>query len=137
MMYSQGGAAHYRAIRGHGLVADATPTRLIQIAFENILSHLAIAQGCMQRIEDNLPLAEVVAKCSAIGKAVQLVGHLDESLDLEKGGEVAANLRKLYQYMLDRLTVANATNDPGIVIEVSGLVRKIKSAWDQIVADGR
>ena len=137
MMYSQNGAAHYRAIRGHGLVAGATPTRLIQIAFESALSHLAIAQGCMTRIKDNLPLAEVVAKCSAIAKAVQLVGHLDESLNLEKGGEVAANLHKLYQYMLDRLTVANATNDSEIAAEVSGLVRKIKDAWDQIVAEGR
>jgi flagellin-specific chaperone FliS len=39
--------------------------------------------------------------------------------------------------MLNRLTVANVTNDPSIVAEVSSLVRQIKSSWDQIVADGR
>ncbi len=136
-MYAQNGAAQYRSVRGHGLVAEASPTRLIQIAFENILSHLAVAQGCMQRIKNNLPLAEVIAKGAAIGKAVLLIGHLDESLDRDKGGVIAENLHNLYLYMLDRLTVANASNEAAIVIEVAGLVREIKSGWDQLVADGR
>jgi flagellar secretion chaperone FliS len=137
MMYSQNAAAQYRAVRSHGLVADASPTRLVQIMFEHILSNLAAAQGCMGRITDNLPLNEVVAKGKAVGKAVRLIGQLNGTLDMERGGEVAANLRALYLYMLNRLTVANVTNDPSIVTEVSSLVRKIKSSWDQIVADGR
>ena len=135
-MYAQNGAARYRAVSGHGLVADARPTRLVQIAFENILGHLAIAQGCMQRIKNDLPFTDVVAKCNAMNKAVLLMGHLDESLDMERGAEVAANLHKLYQYMLERLTVANATNDASLVVEVCGLMRQIKGAWDRIVADG-
>jgi flagellar secretion chaperone FliS len=137
MMYSQNAAAQYRAVRSHGLVADASPTRLVQIMFEHILSNLAAAQGCMDRIKDNLPLNEVVAKGKAVGKAVRLIGQLNSTLDMEKGGQVASNLRALYLYMLNRLTVANVTNDPGIVAEVSSLVRQIKSSWDQIVADGR
>jgi flagellin-specific chaperone FliS len=40
-------------------------------------------------------------------------------------------------YLLDRLTAANITNDARMVAEVSSLVRKIQSGWDQIVADGR
>jgi flagellar protein FliS len=137
MMYSQNAAAQYRAVRSHGLVADASPTRLVQIMFEHILSNLAAAQGCMHRIKDNLPLNEVVAKGKAVGKAVRLISQLNGTLDMERGGQVAANLRALYLYMLNRLTVANVTNDPGIVTEVSGLVRQIKTSWDQIVADGR
>src|ERR1017187_4652609 len=110
MMYSHNKAAQYRSIRSHGLVADASPARLVQISFEGILSHLAIAQGCMRRIKDNLPLADVIAKGGAIGKAVRLIGHLNDSLDMERGGQIAANLRNLYLYMLERLTVANSTN---------------------------
>ena len=55
MMQSQRAAAQYRAVRSHGLVADATPARLVQIMFEHILSELAAVQGCMERIKDNLP----------------------------------------------------------------------------------
>jgi len=39
--------------------------------------------------------------------------------------------------MLNRLTMANVTNDAAIVAEVAQLVRKIKSGWDQIVTDAR
>jgi flagellin-specific chaperone FliS len=60
MMQSRNGAAQYRAVRSHGLVANASPTRLVQIVFEHILSNLATAQGCMSRIQNNLPLNEVV-----------------------------------------------------------------------------
>jgi flagellar protein FliS len=137
MMYSQKGAAQYRQVRGHGLVADASPTRLVQISFEHILSALAISQGCMERIQGNRPLNDVIAKGEAIGKAIMLIGHLNDSLDMEKGGQIAVNLRNLYLYMLERLTVANASNDAKIVVEVAELVRKIKSGWDQIVTDGR
>ncbi len=51
-MYSQRGAAQYRSVRNHGLVAEASPARLVQIMFEQILAHLATAQGCMGRIRE-------------------------------------------------------------------------------------
>jgi flagellar secretion chaperone FliS len=137
MMHSQRGAAQYRAVRSHGLVADASPARLVQIMFEHILSHLATAEGCMERIKGNLPLSDVVAKGSAIGKAVRLINQLDGTLDMERGEQIAENLRNLYGYMLSRLTLANVTNDPAIVSEVAKLLRKIKSSWDQLVKDGR
>ena len=137
MMYSQNRAAQYHAVRSHGQVADASPARLVQVMFEHILSNLAIAQGCMERIRDNVPYADVVAKGKAIGKAVRLIGQLDASLNMEQGGQIAENLHNLYLYMLGRLTTANLHNDAQIAIEVSNLVRKIKTGWDQIVKDER
>jgi flagellar secretion chaperone FliS len=136
MMYSQNRAARYNTIRSQGQVADASPTRLVQIMFEHILTHLTVAQGCMERIKDNLPLPEVVTKGKAIGKAVRLIGQLDGTLDMEKGGQIAANLHNLYVYMLSRLTTANIINDPQIVGEIIDLMRKIKGGWDQIVKAG-
>ena len=137
MMYGQNKAAQYRAVRSHGLVADASPTRLVQIMFEHILSYLATASGCMQRIKDNRPLNDVIAKGNAMNKAIALIGQLNGTLDMERGGQIAENLRALYEYMLNRLTLANATNDASVVAEVVGLVAKIKSGWDQIVTDSR
>ena len=136
-MISQRGAAQYQAVRSHGLVADASPARLVQVMFEQILSQLATAQGCMGRIQNNMPLADVVAKGKALGKAIRLIDQLNASLDMERGQKIAENLRALYVYMLARLTAANVTNDAAIVAEVAGLVQKIKTGWDQIVAEGR
>ena len=135
-MYSQRGAAQYRAVRSHGLVADASPARLVQIMFEQIVAQLATAQGCMERIENNMPLNEVVAKGKALGKAIRLIDQLNNTLDMERGQKIAENLRALYVYMLARLTLANVTNDPAIVAEVASLVQQVKSGWDRIVEPG-
>jgi flagellar protein FliS len=136
-MYGQNRAAQYRAVRSHGLVADASPTRLVQVMFEHILSHLATARGCMLRVANNRPLNDVQSKVTAISKANALLAQLNATLDMERGGQVAQNLRALYEYMMNRLTLANATNDSALVAEVAGLVEKIKSGWDQIVTEAR
>jgi flagellar protein FliS len=136
-MHAQRGAAQYRAVLSHGLIADASPARLVQIMFEHILSQLVTAQGCMERIDNNLPLKEVIAKGKSLGRAIRLINQLNATLDMERGRQIAENLRALYVYMLARLTLANATNDARIVAEVTALVRKVKSGWDQIVGDAR
>jgi flagellar protein FliS len=133
-MYSQRGAARYQTVANHGLVAGASPARLVQVMFEQILSHLATAQGCMERIKNNMPLPEVVAKGKSLGKAIRLIDQLNNTLDMERGREIADNLRALYVYMLARLTTANITNDALIVGEVASLVQKVKTGWDGIVA---
>jgi flagellar protein FliS len=132
-MYSQRGAAQYRSVRSHGLVAEASPARLVQIMFEQILEQLATAQGCMGRIKNDLPLNDVIAKGKAMGKAIRLIDQLNNTLDMERGQKIAENLRALYVYMLARLTLANVSNDAGIVAEVVALIQKVKTGWDQIV----
>jgi flagellar secretion chaperone FliS len=137
MMHARNGAAQYGVVRSHGLVSDTSPTRLVQVMFEHILTNLATAQGCMARIENNLPLSEVTQKLAAMRKAIQLIGQLNVTLDMERGGKIAENLRALYGYMLVRLTHANAYNDTRVVTEISSLVREIKTGWDGIVSDAR
>jgi flagellar secretion chaperone FliS len=132
-MYAQRGAAQYRAVRSHGLVAEASPARLVQIMFEQILEHLATAQGCMARIDNNMPLNDVITKGKSLGKAIRLIDHLNNTLDMERGQKIAVNLRALYVYMLARLTLANVSNDSSIVAEVAALILKLKTGWDQIV----
>jgi flagellar protein FliS len=135
-MYPQRAAAQYRSVRNHGLVAEASPSRLVQILFEQILANLATAQGCMARIENNMPVNEVIAKGKALGKAIRLIDHLNNTLDMERGQKIAEDLRALYVYMLARLTQANVTNDPQIVAEVASLVETVKTGWDRIVEPG-
>jgi flagellar protein FliS len=137
MMHARNGAARYGVVRSHGLVTDASPTRLVQIMFEQILSQLATAQGRMERIKNNLPVSEVTVKLNAMNKAILLIGQLNVTLDMERGAAIAQDLRALYEYMLIRLAQANATNDTTLVAEVARLVRDIKTGWDGIVTDAR
>ncbi len=99
--------------------------RIIQMLMEGALDKLAIAKGHMER-------GEVAEKGSFISWAISIIEGLRASLDPKAGGELAANLEALYDYMQRRLVEANATNDVEMLDEVAGLLRNIKSGWDAI-----
>lgn len=115
----------YNAVATDAAVDYASPYRLIQMLFEGALARIAAARGHMER-------GEVAAKGVAIGKAISIVAGLRKSLNHEVGGEIAANLERLYDYYERRLLEANASNDPRLLDEVTRLLAEIKSAWDQI-----
>ncbi len=94
---------------------------------EGGLSRLAQARGAMER-------GQVAMKGELIGKAIGIIGGLREGLDLERGGEVAANLDRLYEYMISRLFEANLHNSVAPLEEITGLLRNVKNGWDAIAA---
>ena len=71
-------------------------------------------------------------KSRSLGSAIAIIGALQDSLDLEKGGELAENLNRLYVYMTRRVFAAGVANDPEMLDEVASLVRTIKEGWDGI-----
>ncbi len=115
----------YQTVNTQAQIGDASPHRLIQMLMEGGMSRLAQARGAMQH-------GQVAIKGELISKAIGIIGGLREGLDLQQGGEVAANLDRLYEYMVSRLIEANLNNDVALVDEVAGLLRNVKSGWDAI-----
>ncbi len=72
---------------------------------------------------------EISEKARSIEKAVNIIDYLQSCLDKEKGGEIAANLDGLYEYMMIRLTEANLKNDKGKTEEVVRLLQTIREGW--------
>ena len=67
-------------------------------------------------------------------RAQKILFGLRDSLDFEKGGELATNLDSLYEYCLRRLTNAHAREDDSIFGEVMDLMVTIRDAWKQLPA---
>ena len=106
-------------------VEAASPHRLVQMLMEGALDKIAIAKGHMER-------GNVAQKGEQISLAISIIEGLRMSLDKDKGGEIAANLEALYEYMNERLLQANIKNDLQILDEVGGLMGQIKAGWDEI-----
>ncbi len=67
-----------------------------------------------------------------LAKAQDIILEMNLVLDTEAGGKLAINLRQLYNYMWNRLTVANNKCDPDILREVIGLLEELNKGWTSI-----
>ena len=67
-----------------------------------------------------------------ITKAQDIINELNAVLDMEAGGEIAANLRKLYLFMNQRLSEANIKRDPQMILEVISLMEELNQSWKAI-----
>lgn len=123
-----------KALEGYGRnaveseVNYASPYRIIQMLMEGALTKLATAKGCIER-------NDIAEKSRQITWGMNIIQGLRTSLDAEKGGDIAANLDSLYEYMGRRLLEANVNNDAVIIDEVITLLREIKAGWDAIPAE--
>ncbi len=107
-------------------VSAASPHKLIVMLYDGALA--AIATASTQMAAGNIQ-----EKGKAISKAIQIVDNgLRASLDREAGGEIAANLDALYEYMSGRLLHANLKNDQQALEEVRGLLADLRDTWNQI-----
>ncbi len=111
-------------------VEQADPHTLISLVMQHILGNLAAAKGAIER-------KEIENKNKMLSKVIGLIGELQNSLDMEQGGEISTNLYALYGYMISQVTQANIKNNVEPLTEVAALIAEIKSGWDGIPQDIR
>ena len=123
-------AQNYSSLKTQTNIVDASPHRLIQMLFEGALERIAQAKGAMLQ-------NQIARKGELIGKAINIVGGLQGSLNDKEGGQLAANLDGLYDYIIRRLSKANYDNDPEILDECGRLLGELKGGWDAISDEAR
>ncbi|MBD7953099.1 flagellar export chaperone FliS [Stenotrophomonas sp. Sa5BUN4] len=123
-------AEQYRKVGVSTSVVDADPHKLVALLLAGACERIRTAEAALQR-------SDQARKGKAIGEACSIVGHLDGSLDHEAGGEIAANLSALYEFVIVRLTEANLHNDPAALKDALSLMMEIDSAWNAIPGDQR
>lgn len=124
-MNPQDALRQYASAAVEGRVEAATPHGLVAMLMDGALEKIAIARLHMQN-------AQIAEKGEHVSWAITIIAGLRASLDREQGGEIAANLDALYDYMERRLLEGNLRNDVHMLDEVSGLLQQIKSGWDAI-----
>ncbi len=115
----------YQQINTKHEVETASPHRLVQLMMEHVIAKIAMARGHMER-------ANMCEKGNLIGSAISIISGLQVSLNHKANAKLSENFNALYDYMIRRLLEANFRNDSQILMEVSGLMREIKEAWDAI-----
>jgi flagellar protein FliS len=123
---SGGMANAYRQVGVETSVHSASPHRLIAMLFDGYMEALTAARGAMRQ-------GQIEVKGKAITRAARIVDEgLKASLNVSEGGQLAEDLRALYEYLSLRLTQANIRNDETILDECVNLIEPLRAAWREI-----
>lgn len=115
-------------------VLTASPGQLVLLMYDGALRFMAQARAAFALPERTPQRIERIN--TALLRAQAVVRELQASLNHEAGGEVAANLDRLYDYHLRRLVEANLRKDEAAVAEVEELVRPLRDAWAEMLRNG-
>jgi len=99
--------------------------RLIVMLYDGAIKFMKLA------IRD-LEAVDYAGKGQYINRAQDIINELNAVLDMDAGGEVAQNLRKLYVFMSRRLGEANTKRDPQMIREVIGMMEELNQSWKAI-----
>jgi flagellar protein FliS len=107
-------------------VTSADPHELVSMLFNGAIKSISEAKTHLQN-------KDIAARGKAISKAIAIIDEgLKISLDDKLGGELAQNLRALYEYMCHRLLTASVKNEIAPLDEVIGLLKELSEAWSSI-----
>jgi len=100
----------------------AAPGELVVMLYQGALRFVTSA---IEAIEAR----DIAASHTSLIRAQAIVNELHESLDIERGGDMARNLASIYDFMQRRLVEANLRKDVTPAREVLGLLRELLPAW--------
>ncbi len=101
------------------------PAAIIERLYQAMERSLMTAKDAMEK-------GQTAIKGEKLGHALTIIGELQASLDMEKGGEIAENLYVLYSFATNRLLMANVKNDVHLIDEVINTMKPLGQAWSEI-----
>jgi flagellar protein FliS len=116
------GANVYRQVQ---VESSESPLELVVMLYDGALASLSQAKDALVR-------KDLVAKGRAMSKAMSIVGHLQSTLNMEAGGEIAQELDRLYLYVTERMLEANMTGTCEPIDESIRLLTTLRDAWSKI-----
>jgi len=108
-------------------VTSRSPIELVVMLYDGALSSLEQARAALVR-------GDLVVKGEALSRALAIVAHLQGTLNMDQGGEVASRLDDLYDYVVERITTANVRRDVSPLDESIRALATVRDAWAEIAA---
>jgi flagellar protein FliS len=106
-------------------IATQPRGRLIVLLYEGAIKFLKQAQR-------ELAAGNMAGKGEYINKAVAVLNELDSSLNVDDGGEIAQNLRRIYQFVIRHLAEANVQRNPQYIQNVIDCLESLNEGWKTI-----
>ena len=107
-------------------VTTADKGRLLLMMYEGAIKFLRQSKA-------GLEAGDIPKFCRFLSKGQAIIAELMNTLDFEKGGKIAQDLDRLYDFMLFYLTEANIHQDAERIEKTISLINTIYSAFKEII----
>ncbi len=107
-------------------VLSASPIELVQMMYGAALAAVRDARR-------HLAAGDIAARSRSVTKACEIVIELAAALDLKRGGRVAVELSRLYDFLLGRLMEGNSTQTDAPLADALSVLTTLGEAWEEIV----
>jgi flagellar protein FliS len=121
-MYQKLASQSYQNVQ----VATIDRGKLLLMMYDGAIKFLGHAK-------DGLEAKDLQKFARFLSKSQAIIAELMNTLDFEKGGEIAKDLDRLYDFMLFYLTEANIQKDVKKIERVIGLIETIGGAYREII----
>ena len=122
MMGPRGVDAYRRTV-----ATSSSPLELVVRLYDGAIAFVLEAR-------DGIARKDVHARTRAVSRALAIIAELQNTLNVQEGGEVAAELDRLYTYMSTRLLDVTARADDDAAAEVQKLLGTLREGWSQIAS---
>jgi len=103
-------------------VRGASPVRLVICLYEQAIEDLRLAMIAQEK-------GDIESRTRGINHALTVIAHLQGSLDLERGGEVAKNLARFYSVIRAGLSEAQAIQSIRILEQQISQLAIVLEGW--------
>jgi flagellar secretion chaperone FliS len=111
-------------------VKTANPLQLVVMMYDAAICSLMEAKEQVCR-------KDIAGRGRSINKCISIISELQSCLNIKQGGEIAASLDRLYDYMKRRIFTANVQQSIEPLEEIESLLGNLRSAWSELVAQNQ
>lgn len=104
-----------------------SPLELVVMLYDGAIRFLGEARDAHERKDQ-------WGRARAVSKALAIVGELRSTLNVDEGSDLAVELDRLYDYMMNRLLEVATKRDLSGVEEVQRLLITLREGWVQVSA---
>ena len=105
-------------------ISTATKEQLLLITYDIGIRSCQAAEGALEEKDYEVSNRELV-------RAQNVIRELMVTLNVERGGEVAESLMRLYDFMHRYLVQANIDKDTAKVTIVTNMLKELRQTWEE------
>jgi flagellar secretion chaperone FliS len=111
-------------------VKTANPLQLVVMMYDAAICSL-------QEAKEQVGRKDIAGRSRSINKCISIISELQSCLNIQQGGEIAASLDRLYDYMKRRMFTANVEQSIEPLEEIEALLENLRSAWSELVVQSQ